>query len=250
MSSSIWTRCAGDSEIRPLRLAPWRAVEAQHELSTRKLVSNAQEQALLEELIDRVKPPDLTNGRVHYLLATPFRYPPLRWGSRFGTRQERGIWYGSETRDAMFAEVAFYRFVFLAGTHADLGTLTTMVTTFRVGARSNRGIDLVAPPFASHRKTIASPVSYSETQALGRAMREAGVELFRYPSARDPRGGVNVAAFTPSVFGRAKPRDIDNWHCTASKTLVELVKRDYFGHALFMFARETFLVDGSLPVPA
>ena len=96
MSSSIWTRCAGDSEIRALRLSPWRVVEAQHQVSTRKLVDSADEQILLEELIERVKPADRTGGRWHYLLATPFRYPPLRHGSRFGGRHEPGIWYGSE----------------------------------------------------------------------------------------------------------------------------------------------------------
>ncbi len=250
MSSSIWTQCAGASEIRTLRLSPWRAVEAQHELSTRKLVSSAQEQALLEELIDRAKPPDLTSGKLHYLLATPFRYPPLRWGSRFGTRHERGIWYGAESRDAMFAEVAYYRLVFLDGTRADLGTVATMLTAFRSSARSAHAVDLTAPPFAGHRATIASPVSYSETQALGRAMREAAIELFRYPSARDPRGGTNVGAFAPAVFGRSKPRDFENWQCTASKALVELVKRDYFGRELFSFPREMFLVDGKLPLPA
>jgi hypothetical protein len=47
MSSSIWTRCAGDSELRPLRLSPWRVVESQHQISTRKLVDSADEQALL-----------------------------------------------------------------------------------------------------------------------------------------------------------------------------------------------------------
>ena len=249
MSSSIWTRCAGASEIRSLRLSPWRAVEAQHEVSTRKLVANAQQQALLEELIDRAKPPDLTSGKLHYLLATPFRYPPLRWGSRFGTRHERGIWYGSETRQAMFAEVAFYRLVFLEGTHADLGTVTTMLTAFRCSARSAHGVDLTAQAFARERSAIASPISYAETQPLGRAMREGGVELFRYPSARDPRGGANVGAFTPAVFGRSKPRDLENWHCTAAKPVVELVKHDYFGRELFSFPRETFLVDGKLPLP-
>src|SRR5438067_8369321 len=40
---SIWTRCAGDSELRPLRLSPWRAVEAQHQVSTRKLVDRSEE---------------------------------------------------------------------------------------------------------------------------------------------------------------------------------------------------------------
>ncbi len=250
MLSSIWTRCAGDSEIHALRFSPWRAVEAQHEVSTRKLVASAQEQALLEELIDRAKPPDVTGGKLHYLLYTPFRYPPVRWGSRFGTREERGIWYGAETREAMFAEVAYYRLVFLEGTRADLGVVTTMLTAFRASARSARGVDLVSSAFAAHRATIGSPVSYSETQDLGRAMRDAGVELFRYPSARDPQRGTNVGAFTAIVFGRSKPRDLENWHCTAAKKLVELVKRDYFGRELFTFPRETFLVDGKLPTPA
>jgi hypothetical protein len=250
MSSSIWTQCAGASEIRPLRLTPWRAVEAQHQVSTRKLVANAHEQALLEELIDAAKPPDLTRGRQHYLLTTPFRYPPLRWGSRFGTKQERGIWYGSETHQAMFAEVAFYRLLFLEGTHADLGVVATTLTVFRASARSAKGIDLTLAPFARHRAAIASPTSYADTQLLGREMREAGVELFRYPSARHPHDGVNVAAFTATVFGRSKPRELEHWHCTATKALVELAKEDYFGRELFSFAREAFLVDGKLPLPA
>jgi hypothetical protein len=250
MSSSIWTRCAGDSRLRSLRLSPWRAVEAQHQVSTRKLVDTAAEQELLEELIDQVKPADVTRGKVHYLLATPFRYPPLRHGSRFGTRHERGIWYGSESVASMFAEVAYYRFVFLEGTKADLGTITTQLTAFTVAARSAQGVDLLAAPFDKHRRAIASPKSYSESQALGAAMRAAGVELFRYPSARDPDGGVNVAAFTPGVFGKAKPRDFQTWHCTATRQAVELAKRDYFGHETHTCEREQFLVAGTLPAPA
>ena len=250
MSSSIWTQCAGTSEIRALQLAPWRAVEAQHQVSTRKLVDTAAEQELLEELIDRVKPPYLTTGRVHYLLATPFRYPPLPHGSRFGTRQEAGIWYGAETLRTVFAEVAYYRFVFLEGTQADLGPVTTQLTAFTVRARSARGVDLVAPPFASHRRAIANPARYGTSQALGAAMRAAGVELFRYPSARDPDDGVNVGAFTSSVFGAAKPRTMETWHCTATRAFVEVVKRDYFGRETYAYAREQFLVGGELPAPA
>jgi hypothetical protein len=231
-------------------------VEAQHQVSTRKLVDTADEQALLEELIDHAKPPDITGGKTHYLLFTPFRYPPLRYGSRFGTRHERGIWYGSETLAAAFAEVAYYRLVFLEGTKADLGAVTTQLTAFRVSARSARGVDLVSPPFDKHRRAIASPVKYAESQALGSAMRTAGVELFRYPSARDPAGGggggrgVNVAALTPAVFGKAKPRELETWHCTAMRAAVELVKRDYFGRATHAFQRESFLVGGKLPAPA
>ena len=160
MSSSIWTRCAGDSELRPLLLAPWRAVESQHQLSTRKLVDSRDEQELLETLIDRVKPPAVeTATSQHYLLTTPFRYPPLRHGSRFGGRHERGIWYGSETRQTVFAEVAYYRMVFLAGTAAELGTITTQLSAFRVNARSARGVDLVAGPVSYTHLTL--PTIYS-----------------------------------------------------------------------------------------
>jgi hypothetical protein len=250
MSSSIWTRCAGASRLRALRLSPWRAVEAQHQVSTRKLVDTAEEQELLEDLIDRAKPPAPAATRMHYLLSTPFRYPPLRHGSRFGTRREPGIWYGSETRETVFAEVAYYRLVFLEGSAADLGVVTTQLTAFTVHARSARGIDLTAAPFASHRRTIASPVKYADTQALGRAMRDAGVQLFRYPSARDPDGGANIGAFVLDVFGKARPRELQTWHCTATRQVVELAKRDYFARETYVFPRAAFLVAGALPAPA
>ncbi len=250
MSSSIWTRCAGDSELRALRLSPWRVVEAQHLVSTRKLVDSADELALLEELIERVKPPELTGGRMHYLLFTPFRYPSLRHGSRFGGRHERGIWYASENRRTAFAEVAYYRLLFLEGTRAELGAVTTQLTAFTVRMRSSRGVDLVAPPFDAHRKAIASPVRYASSQALGHAMRTAGVELFRYPSARDASGGVNVGAFTHAVFGRSQPQGFESWHGTATRDLVELTKGGYFERESFSFPREQFLVDGLLATPA
>ena len=249
MSSSIWTRCAGDSELRALRIAPWRVVEGQHQVSTRKLVDSVEEQELLEELIDRVKPPDPTGGRPHYLLFTPFRYPPLRHGSRFGARHERGIWYGSETRATALAEVVYYRLLFLEGTRAALAPVLTALTAFTVRARSARGVNLVAAPFDAHHRAIASPTSYTSSQALGTAMRTAGVELFRYPSARDPNG-VNVGAFVPSVFGAAKPQKFETWHCTATTDRVEYARSDFLGREVLVHMREAFLVGGELPAPA
>jgi len=249
MSSSIWTRCAGDSNLRSLRVDAHRVVEAQHQVSTRKLVDTAAEQVLLEELIDRVKPPDPTHGALHYLLATPFRYPPLRYGSRFAARHRPSIWYGSEKLETALAEVAYYRLVFLDGTAAPLGTVTTTLTAFTARASSDRAVDLASPPFAAHRRTIASPTRYAATQSLGEAMRAAGVELFRYPSAR-AADGINIGAFLPAVFGRAKPRGFETWHCVASKIRVELSKRDYFARGSMTFPREQFLVDGVLPTPA
>ena len=250
MSSSIWTRCAGDSRLRPLHLSPWRVVEAQHQVSTRKLVESAEEQALLEELIDRVKPPDLTGGRLHYLLFTAFRYPPLAHGSRFGSRRERGIWYGSMERRAAFAEVAYYRFLFLEGSRASLGTVETSLTAFTARVSTARGIDLVAPPFDAHRRVISSPTSYASSQALGAAMRGAQVEAFTYPSARDKEGGINVGVFVASAFGNARPKSFETWYCAAARERVELTQGDYFKREKYAFPRAQFLVQGKLPAPA
>jgi hypothetical protein len=225
-------------------------VEAQHQVSTRKLVDSAEEQALLEELIDRVKPPDATGGRLHYLLFTPFRYPPLTHGSRFGGRHERGIWYGSVERRSAFAEVAYYRLLFLEGTQASLGTVTTALTAFTARVRTALGVDLVAPPFDAYRRAIASPTSYGSSQALGGAMRNAGVEAFRYPSARDTEGGINVGVFVASVFGNKKPKSLETWHCSATRERVEITQADYFKRDRFAFPRTQFLVKGILPAPA
>ena len=251
MSSSIWMQCGGISEARTLRLAPWRIVESQHEVSTRKLVSSADEQELLEELIDGVKPPIVVGARLHYLLFTPFRYPPLRHGSRFGTRQERGIWYGSESQRTAFAEVAYYRLLFLDASHAALALVTTALTAFTVRMRTTKGIDLDAPPFDAHRDVLASPVFYSDSQSLGHAMRDAGIELFRYRSARDVAGGVNVGAFTPSVFHSATPQHFERWHCSATQRVVEFTRVDVTGkRETHQFERSQFVVDGRLPSPA
>lgn len=249
MSSSIWTRCAGDSEIRRLDTLAWRVVEAQHQLSTRKLVESAEEQMLLEELLERSKPPRRAPARLHYLLSTPFRYPPLRHGSRFGTRFEPGIWYGSDSRRTAFAEVAYYRLLFLEGTSADLGTVITQHTAFTARVRTSRGIDLTRQPFAKFREAIASPSDYGPTQAIGREMRAANVEAFRYPAAREA-GGVNVAVFAPRAFGSAKPRELETWHCVAHRRRVEVANRDHFGAERFAFERAQFLVRGVLPRPA
>jgi hypothetical protein len=255
MSFSIWTQCAGASELRPLRLEPWRAVEAQHQVSTRKLVDSAAEQELLESLIDGAKPPAAAAARghraLHYLLTTPFRYPPLRHGSRFGGRFERGLWYGAESLRTAFAEVAYYRLLFLEGTAADLGVIEAALSAFRATIETARGIDLVAPPFDAHRAAISSPTDYSASQVLGAAMREAGAEAFRFPSARTSGAGAApcVAAFTPEVF-RGRPHGFQTWHCTASTERVEFTTRDYFRRETIAFDRIAFLVGDSLPAPA
>jgi len=224
-------------------------VEAQHQVSTRKLVDSEAEQAVLESLIEAAKPPAVGAGWLHYLLATPFRYAPLRRGTRYGGRHERGLWYGSARVRTALAEVAYYRLVFLEGTAAALEPLVTELTTLVASVRTPSGIDLTVPPFDPYHGELAAPDSYDATQPLGAAMRAAGVVAFRSFSARDA-GGVNVGVFDPAAFGRRAPRGFEAWHCTATRERIEMISRSWFERRVWVFERDAFLVDGRLPVPA
>ncbi|HXV76481.1 MAG TPA: RES family NAD+ phosphorylase [Candidatus Polarisedimenticolaceae bacterium] len=253
MSSSIWTRCGEKANLRRLGGRVWRVVEAQHVTATRKLVDTLEQQETLERLIDGSKPaaPTRAGARpLHYLLFTPFRYPPLGHGSRFGSRADPSLWYGSSRPRTAFAECAYYRLLFLEGTTADLGSVAVDLSLFDVTIATRRGVDLTRPPFDAHRAAIASPTDYAGSRSLGRAMREAGVEAFRYPSARDARGGVNVALFTPAPFAGGNPGAPETWHSVTSRRRVEFVKKDVFERRSFVFAREEFEVAGRLPAPA
>jgi hypothetical protein len=227
-------------------------VEAQHVVSTAKLTDTLEEQAILERLIEAAKPP-LPRERAfagrHFLLTTSFRYPPLRHGSRFATRAERALWYGAHDLRTVLAEVAYYRLVFLEGTAAPIAALEAELSVFSVRYRARRGIDLTRAPFDAHRAAIASKSDYRESQALGAAMREAGVEAFRYASARDPEGGTCFAAYAPSVFSGA-PEEPRTWWCRANAEGVLFLRKDALSRASFTFPRSTFLVSGKLPQPA
>jgi RES domain len=236
-----------------LTARPWRVVEAQHLISTRKLVDSDVEQRLLEELVERVKPPlppEPAFAPLHYLLATPFRYPPLPHGSRFGTRAERGLWYGADELRTAFAEAAYYRLLLLEGTAADLEPVMVDVSPFQARVRTARGVDLTREPFAEFEAEISSPKSYGASQQLGRDLRAAGVEAFRYRSARDRAGGTGVGVFTPRAFASPRPDPPESWYCVATRRAVEFSRRDVFEHRAYRFPREQFEVEGALPLPA
>jgi hypothetical protein len=253
VSETIWQRSGGTTNLRDHAGNPWRVVEAQHRISTRKLVDSDEEQELLEALLDDVKPPipaDPGLDRLHYLLFTPFRHPPLRQGSRFGARAERSLFYGSEQLHTAFAEVAYYRLLFLEESAADLAPLLVELTAFRVAVASRRAIDLTIAPFDAFRSSLTSRSSYRVTQALGRAMCDDQVELFRYESARDRCHGINVGIYTPSVFQADRPRGLQTWLCVATADEVELSRKNYFQRGVHHFPRTDFTVRGKLPTPA
>jgi len=240
MSRGIWERCGGKATSRRISGKAWRVVEGQHVVSTRKLVDSRDEQEILETLIEERKPPlaDAPEFEgLHYLLSTPFRYPPLRHGSRFGTRNEPSLWYGSTRVRTALAETAYYRLLFLEGTAADLGPLVLELTAFRAPYRTSRGVDLCRAPFDVHHAVLAAPDHYEQTQRLGAAMRGAGVEAFRYPSARDAAGGVNVGLFTPRAFASKRPESPEGWSAVLTRDAVEFVKKDFIERRVLHFPR-------------
>lgn len=254
MSQTIWTRCGEKSSCRRLVGRAWRVVEAQHVVSTRKLVDTLEEQELLEELIERQKPPapqEAEFASLHPLLATPFRYPPLRYGSRFGQRHERGIWYGSLSMQTALAEVAYYRLVFLDGTTAAIAPVAEL-TAFTAGFASDSGVDLTRSPFERFIGQISSPTEYSAAQKLGSNMRADGVEVFQYRSARDRAGGTNLGLFTPRAFSGKRPgRELATWVCHASRLRVDFLRKNLVSHReTLSFPRTDFEVEGVLPAPA
>jgi len=248
MSPSIWTRCEGRSRLRRLSGRAWRVVEYQYLVSTRKLVASDEEQRLLEDLLEQSKPAAPAE-RLHFLLSTPFRYPPLRHGSRFRRRTDPGVWYGSQEQRTAFAEIAYYRLLFLEGTEAQIAPVELDLSAFRASYDSSRAVDLTKEPFAAHRAAISSPRSYAESHRLAGEMREAGVALARYFSARDGAGGVNVAILAPGAFREHRPEAPETWRCVAARTFVELTRKDIFVRETLRFERGQFEIEGALPHP-
>jgi hypothetical protein len=254
MSSNIWTRCGAKPNVQHHRGIAWRVVEDQHRISTRKLVESNEEHELLEALIDGAKPrlPEGIPSGLDYLLFTPFRYPPLRHGSRFGTRAERGIWYGSEQIRTALSEVGYYRLLLLDGTDAarSLTPLYLTFTIFSVQLKSDHAVDLTMRPFDTYQALISSKTDYAASQRLGSDMREAGVDLFRYVSARDTIAGINVGIFSPTAFAAKKPARRQSWFGVASLDAVEFTRKDGAKRASHRMVRTEYEVDGRLPAPA
>jgi hypothetical protein len=205
---------------------------------------------LLEEMLERTKPaPPPAAAGLHYLLLTPFRYPPLRYGSRFGSRIEPSLFYGAREIRTVLAESAYYRCVFWSGMAVPPDApLNTRHTAFEVDIRTDRGLRLQAPPFDAYAAELTSRTDYTATQSLGRAMREHGIEAFEYRSARDVEAGLNVALFTPVALAGKRPTRQVEWLCETRADLVRFYAHEL--RAVLQFPLQQFLVDGTLPTPA
>ena len=252
MSLDIWTQCAGPSRVAPIACKAWRVVEAQHKVMTRRLVDDLEEQILLEQIVDDIKPPRPPGAQfegLHFLLLTPFRHPPLKGGSRFGTPAERGLWYGAKLLETCLAEKAYYQILFAAGTAAQLKNLSCLWSAYQAEIDASRGIDFTARPFTAFQDEISSPTSYASSQRLGTQMRAAAIEACVYQSARCRRKGDAIALIEPA-FGSPSPlRASQTWVCSLTGDGCQVSPANVAASDVYEFKRADFEVGGLLPQP-
>jgi hypothetical protein len=227
-----------------------RSVESQSKVATLDLVDTLEEQRILEEMIEETKGPALPQG-IHYLISTPLcRYPPLLYGSRYGARSQSGIFYGSEHVETAMAETAFYKLRFVADSDGltELPPMAMMTFTFEY--RTRHAHDTTSGEYDARRADINASSDYTHTQAIGDKAREAAVDLIRFRSVRDPKGGANLAVFDLEALG-PQPLDMTYWQLKIRENRVDILERDRsIDPGRYTFSVEEFKARGAWAHPS
>ncbi len=185
-----------------------------------RLTDSLEEQALLEAVLEESKPAlPAAVRRLHYLLATPYRYRP-HVGSRFRAALEPGVWYGAEALRTALAEKSYWRLRFLLDSPATPDLKPVPHTAFQAAVRTQAALDLTRAPFVRERAAWTHRADYQSTQALALAARAARIELIRYESVRDPGHAACAAVLDPRAFGRGKPHSLETWFIAAARSRV------------------------------
>ena len=217
---TTWTPRALASEARLYAQTLWRVVEAQHTASTMRLTDSLEEQSILEAVLEESKPPlPSAVRRLHYLLATPYRYRPHA-GSRFRAALEPGVWYGAEELRTALAEKSYWRLRFLLDSPATPDQKPVPHTVFQAAVRSRAALDLTRAPFVRERAAWTHRSDYRDTQSFATIARAAHIELIRYESVRDPEHAACAAVLDPLAFGRGKPHGLETWFIAAARSRV------------------------------
>jgi hypothetical protein len=226
----------------------YRIVESQEKVATMNLLDTLAEQALLEELIETTKPSIDETKRRHYLIQTPFRYPPLKHGSRFGSRFEPSIFYAGQTLKSAICESAFYSFYFLSRCtvqYAD--AIINHKTSFTVEIQAKHHVDLTKVLSRDIQEKLTHKSDYQFTQSIGKQMRQESVASFRFFSARCNEQ-LNIGVFDiNSIVG--EPANYQSWEIkqTAKDILFYCRIKPELSQS---FNLERFLVDGVLAKPS
>jgi len=201
----------------------WRAVEAQHQIATMSLVDNLDEQHLLEQMLERSKPPLPQTINTDYLLTTPFRYTSA-YPSRFRRPNESGIWYGAEDLSTACAEVGYWRWRFLMDSQGLSDKEVRAELTIFQARVQGQSIDLTTSPWNELAQVWSHPTDYRGCHVLAEMARKSGINWIRYPSVRWPQG-LCAAALTPAALDRPHPERIQTWRCRVN------AEQLHFSHA-------------------
>jgi hypothetical protein len=245
-----WEGLIEESGMSTVSGSMFRIVESQEQIATMGLVDSLEEQSLLEQMIEETKPKDKNKDKnIHYLLSTPFRYPPLEWGSRFGSKTEESLFFGSKSITTLMCEAAYYRFIFWIGMSSPPSSkLRTQHTVLSIDYKSKYGAQLQLDPFVQYKNVLTDPDNYKATQKLGNAMRSFGIKAFEYISARDPEERVNVALFDIEALASKRPVDTTQWFCETDGDQV-LFRCDHH-NKVYRYPYTFFQIDGKIPQPA
>lgn len=203
-------------------MVAWRGVEAQHVVSTMRLVDTAQEQSLLEQMLEDSKPALPPTARpTHYLLSTPFRYSPAH-PSRFRPMNAKGQWYGAQSIYGACAEIAYWRHRFILDSAGLQDQVLLTEHSFFQGVLEGPSIDLMEPPWVQARAQWTHGSDYSATHAVAAQARHRDVQWLAYESARAPGERCAVALDVDCL--REPPQSLDStlqrWVCKTTRSAV------------------------------
>ena len=214
MSKSLWDPAWIQEHVLTLTTRSFRMVETQHIAATMRLVDSADEQDLLEQMLESNKPPLPAQALgIHYLLAAPFRYVP-QTGSRFRGVNTPGIWYGADDRFCACAEIAYWRQRFLLDSVGLVKQQLSTKHSMYEAVVNGRAIDLQSSPWNQAQIHWQHPSDYTETQKLGQLVRDSGhVAWVRYGSVQAP-GHTCAAVFDPVALSmHSADLQFEQWHC-------------------------------------
>ena len=196
----------------------WRIIENQEQAATRRITRSASAQSRLEQLLDQNKPKYLQGSEhLHWLLKTPFRYPPLAHGSRFGSPFEPGILYAARELHTAMTESAVYLWLFRAALQdpGPLDRISDGRTAIHFPVRHDQFSDLTKA--REYRHQISDPASYRFSQGLGTQLRETDAAAIWFYSAR-ARKGISCAVLNPEAIPTGIAPETHHWQLQLDAT--------------------------------
>jgi hypothetical protein len=229
----------------------YRVVESQEQAATLNLVDTMEEQHLLESLLDQIKPKYRAGTeKMHYLLKTAFRYPPLKYGSRFGNVTENSFFYSSDSVETALYETAYYRFIFLNDLKQVYNKpINSEHSIFSVSINSSNTLDLTAKTFASIKHKVTAQSDYAFSQAIGTwaTSDQVAADCIRFHSARFEQG-VNYAVAEPAIIESEHPKTLQRCFCQSTSEAISFKLKSM--KSVLTIQRSHFMQGDHFPQPA